>query len=885
MKKILTVLLALSVVFTYTVGTAFAAVPTTEEKTTLEKNVDNAATYIKSTLTTNYNAALNTLDGDDPITAEQFKAAAEIYKNAQLNIVDQRAAEMKAEYAKQGSDYISDTSYDNILNNLFTEAKNTGFHKFTTDPVDGSYVSASAIEAAIKADNDVKIEAATLAFNEAKEDTMAIIKALDLSEFSTTIQTINGEETSYYALAQKAVAQLSSQMDATVIAENDDYATIKTKVSNILGFKNKYFDAENAYAGYHLSAAARAEFGLLTMDEEENNANTLEAKKALKLAQVQAKAAKVLSDLVNADDYTTVVVPTVNAYVLAQEYLIEAANSETELNDLVGTPDKHGITSSTILENVKAIEELESVAAKYKLLKDDSGNLLKDAEAIDEVVHAAKLNAYQITTRDYDNTNDINKIKNGCDIKAAKTTFVVESKKAEIEDARDAVLYNADGSDKYYAPEKARVNELFDSLIAKVDAAATDKEIGKISERDISVQLSLVKDKTAVQTSIKAMSAFKTDMTKLNEYKAYLNAGVSPYSKDYKDFSNYNDDFFADFYAENGVRAAADITSALYDDAKAVLDAVVSNGAIAEAKASVEALINALPAKSAITIADKAQIQAAWTAAESYKDAYGRDDLTNQTTLDGAVSQVLAAEKYDANKIYNELPAKLTVADKAAVKSYQTALEAILATEMYPDNAVNSEIDKCVKALKTIRDLELKAVMDAINALPLNITLADKASVEAARDAYDAFVAEYTQYADSTFAEKYNAEAEVTNIKDLLLAEASINALKIEAVESLKVVKNHSTAGRTNGKSWIKIEWSTVGDDSAVQGYEIYKSTKKNSGYKYSFTTKNPANKWYKNTAGLKKGTRYYYKVRAFVEIDGQKYYSDWSNKAYRIAK
>ena len=113
---------------------------------------------------------------------------------------------------------------------------------------------------------------------------------------------------------------------------------------------------------------------------------------------------------------------------------------------------------------------------------------------------------------------------------------------------------------------------------------------------------------------------------------------------------------------------------------------------------------------------------------------------------------------------------------------------------------------------------------------------------------------------------------------------STINLLKdrlINSVESLKVVKNHSSAG----KGWIKIEWSTTGDDGAVAGYEIYKSTKKNSGYKYAFTTKNPANKWYKNTAGLKKGTRYYYKVRAIIEIDGEKYTSDWSNKAYRIAK
>ena len=97
-----------------------------------------------------------------------------------------------------------------------------------------------------------------------------------------------------------------------------------------------------------------------------------------------------------------------------------------------------------------------------------------------------------------------------------------------------------------------------------------------------------------------------------------------------------------------------------------------------------------------------------------------------------------------------------------------------------------------------------------------------------------------------------------------------------------------SAAGKTSGgKKAIKIR---VYDKNGMStdffdGIEIYRSTKKNSGYgkKPVFVIKSGKSSYY-NTA-IKSGTRYYYKVRGFVMIDGQKYYTDYSLKAIRTAK
>ena len=151
----------------------------------------------------------------------------------------------------------------------------------------------------------------------------------------------------------------------------------------------------------------------------------------------------------------------------------------------------------------------------------------------------------------------------------------------------------------------------------------------------------------------------------------------------------------------------------------------------------------------------------------------------------------------------------------------------------------------------------------------LSIDPVDPAAVKAARAAYDAIP-------DYLFS-GYDIAPYGVGIKayDKLVA---LEKVVGEAVTSLKL-----NASSTAKKGSITVKWTVKGDASVAEGYQVWKSTKANKGYKKAITTKKTS---YKNTKGLKKGTRYYYKVRAYATAaDGTIMYSDWSNKAYRKAK
>ena len=74
--------------------------------------------------------------------------------------------------------------------------------------------------------------------------------------------------------------------------------------------------------------------------------------------------------------------------------------------------------------------------------------------------------------------------------------------------------------------------------------------------------------------------------------------------------------------------------------------------------------------------------------------------------------------------------------------------------------------------------------------------------------------------------------------------------------------------------------YAKSGKTMDFDGVEIFRSTKRYSGYGKEpiFETSKDA---YYNTA-IEAGTKYYYKVRGYVMVDGEKCYTDWSAKAWR---
>lgn len=89
---------------------------------------------------------------------------------------------------------------------------------------------------------------------------------------------------------------------------------------------------------------------------------------------------------------------------------------------------------------------------------------------------------------------------------------------------------------------------------------------------------------------------------------------------------------------------------------------------------------------------------------------------------------------------------------------------------------------------------------------------------------------------------------------------------------TIKPVAPKLTAKSTSNKA--KLSWNKV---SGATGYQIYRSTKKKSGYKKIKTIKKVSTTSFINKK-LKSKRTYYYKIRAYKTINGKKVYSSYSS-------
>ncbi|MBO7748158.1 S-layer homology domain-containing protein [Paenibacillus sp. MWE-103] len=235
-------------------------------------------------------------------------------------------------------------------------------------------------------------------------------------------------------------------------------------------------------------------------------------------------------------------------------------------------------------------------------------------------------------------------------------------------------------------------------------------------------------------------------------------------------------------------QAAVDAAKSAYDALSSSQQVLVTNHAkLADALAKIDALIAAaddvvaliyaLPSNAAITLDDQASVAAAKTAFDALS-ASQQALVTNHAKLTDALAKIdaLFAAASDVVALIDALPSAsaVTLADQATVDAAKSAYDALSSSQQ----ALVTNHAKLADALAKIDSLLAAAndVVALIDALPSNaaITLDDQASVAAAKTAYDALSA--------------SQQALVTNHAKLTDALAKIDALIAEANDVVALI-------------------------------------------------------------------------------------------------
>ena len=883
MKKFLSILLALAVGFTFTFGSAMSAFADTATPDEV-KYYKAAGEYMATEASKNFDAAYSAITDAAP-TDNYITAAAWETVKADLKALVLADIEAATETA-----ITTDSAHGNLTGYAAADYATVFANKYFINYTDllswlTSDTETDKVGALVtNADNAVnaKVYAAQAQFKTNFDKYVAKYDKVDLTLYSKTTPTTGD---TYYMQAVKKIAKDKELLnayyfnaDGTVNLSNkadiiwsDNFVknfilgkttTDSEKLAGFTGLTELFWDSANTITKDQFAVT-----GVKTIKGEATD----ESKDAATTAALKAQVAKNMAEYLAtanakknlADDYATLYnclaenIPN-NSTLNGQIY----TNTDTIISGInAGIPQ--------ITKAVKDVTELKAFAEKYAAEKDAAGNLVRDAKDVQAIVDRAELEIYAAavgitldTAVEYGNVTTaeaaIKALSTAGD--AAKLAFDKEAKKAALNDAYKTVV----DSEKYYELELAKVKAAYDAAIAKVDAA-TKADWTEI-DYDLTKEIDKISKKVAVEGLFNT-GAMKTELEKqvaaLNALVNYKNSALKAYDDNRVVLADATTTL-RDYYISNNARTV-DEMKALTGVVDAVAATLPTIGSLDTAKKAAEAAIKALPAKIAAT--DKDAVKNAYDLAEAYVEmaatAYtGRSDVANRAALNTAIGDLRTAMNYEISKAYAQADKKDKAALKDIAKMVEDANDALVAL-----GAEGNIEDPTTSNLSKIKNTEKEAVINAIKNLPLNITEADRAKVEAARALYDAYVADWTDVND---ADTGYVAAEITNFSDLSLAEAALaiidDAAKLDDKAAKAYVQDLAIAVRTakSGKKvkvTVNADVQTLIDNGFTVEYKFYKSTKKSSGYK---NTVNKTTNTYTNTNPVK--GKNYYKVKLVVK-------------------
>ncbi len=926
MKKFLTVLLALSVVFTYSfssVGAVFAAEYTLDDYAqalTAEKSAQlNYLTSAKNQAVGSY-----TYDEDGFTEIDGVKYMKAALEAAADEVISDLTKEMDAEI-------------NNVLNGTFP----------TSVAPDASVAAIRTIgdKAATKALMTAELAKKTETLNKTQAPlTKAFVEGklvVDLSKYNSTDKKYDvdynaGSDLTAAQAVQKAI-DIATEKIAAAAKETTDAAKIS-------GYMNAYTEFKAAMDKIKTIADEEFESGI--------NAGTVEAAVELYAKEALDAIATALNINPNmaADDvenWKSTATGTLNAFWEADKtnvnkgefFGVAIANIEKVTRTEVAAVNaayKAAVASAKAPIKSYADGKVSAVTDLIAEIKDQSkfdslANAMEAADVYADVVAAGeKMKAtYEFGVKKYDDA----KVEQA--VKAAEALVYADIKdgfKAKPADYIEAAANNEGITLDAENYELQRFNKAVEDAAKKMYKDGTKATVvqvkvsygdGKTAEADLvylqgtyyvtdaavkadweKIAKAAIDDLKAAQSydEINAIMAQAAEdfgkLLKADGAQDVITARAS-YVKALNDYGTLKKGLLEDKdYPDANVDAAVaqgeklinkattvDAVKAAYEEAKALVDALKTADELKAAKEAVEKQIAALPYTSQLTVADKAAVRAAYEAYDAYMNMAGAADIA-------AASKALLQEKYDkVNELeakaieekaeaLNKQLAKLTgsdvdIAAKAALKA---DVDAVLAEAKALEDEIDDVNENYTGFLKVVSldeadDLEDVDMMGAV-AEDAYIKLVKAAKEGATVEEMKEALAAYNALTDK---QKYSIDASALQFAKII--EKRLNDIAISSVESLKI----SVSTKLYKGSKIRVNWKIKGGDASyADGYQVWKSKKAQSGYTImGKTTKS----YMDNKKGLKKGTRMYYKVRAYVEIDGVKYYSDWSNKGNRIYK